>query len=73
MDLATIFVLFIIISGPKGEPIFHSQEFNTHQTCVDARDTILKRNKEGDNMIELGFGNSGGGWIHSKNAWCVAK
>jgi hypothetical protein len=69
----TLFVLFIIVSGPRGEPVLHSQEFYTMESCQKASELINKSSFE-NNPIEKGFTTGSGSYIiHSKNAWCVGK
>jgi len=60
----TIWILFMILSGPNGEPTIHTQQFNSEQACKQAAQSFMTNSTEG-------FGDSHGThWNHSKTAWC---
>ena len=62
-----IFILFLVLVGPSGQPTITTQEFIGRASCESAQVIFMEKT---DDAFKTGYHTS---WIYGKSAWCVPR
>lgn len=70
--MKTIAILFVLVTGPKGDPTMITQEFRSIESC---QKVAVDLNKDGENISKAFWvaGRGNGTYSHGISAWCVEK